>query len=278
MAIGIDGVALAGALSSGGVTVAVIGSGIDVCYPEEHKRLAREIVKQGCVLTEYAPGTKPLGNNFPRRNRLVSGLCCATVVIEGKIRSGALITARCAKEQGRLLYALPGNVDVKTSEVTNLLIKSGAKLITDASDIITDLEARYTGLINPFSVAKDRTALDFDWLRRLEVSCVTPSDGIFTPSRNRGKKDSPGAQGTSAPNDKEEKAAFEPKPKLSLEELGLDGDMLKVYSKIPEGAECFAEDLPDAELDMKKIMRILLKLEMGRFIKLLPGGKVKRNI
>jgi DNA processing protein len=110
MAIGIDGVAMAGAIASGASTVAVIGSGIDVCYPSVHLTLARTIVKNGCVLTEYAPGTKPEKFNFPRRNRIISGLCPVTVIVEGKESSGSMITARHAKVQGREVFAFPGNV------------------------------------------------------------------------------------------------------------------------------------------------------------------------
>ena len=140
MAIGIDGVALAGALSEGKATVAVIGSGIDVCYPMQHKRLAREIVKRGCVMTEYAPGTRPSGSNFPVRNRIISGLSEATLVIEGHEKSGAVITARRAFAQGRVVYALPGNVGNRNSEATNLLIKNGAKAFSSADDIVRDLK------------------------------------------------------------------------------------------------------------------------------------------
>ena len=138
MAMGIDGVALAGALSAGGSTVAVIGSGIDVCYPSGHLTLAREIVKNGCVITEFPPGTPPNRFDFPRRNRIISGLCSATLVIEGREKSGALITARYAQEQGRVVYAVPGNVGSPNSEVSNLLIKNGALLCTGAEDIIVN--------------------------------------------------------------------------------------------------------------------------------------------
>ena len=126
MAIGIDAVAHAGALAAGKTTVAVIGSGIDVCYPKEHRPLAREIVKTGCVFTEYPPGARPDGYNFPVRNRIISGLSKVVLVIEGKERSGALLTARHAKEQGRTVYAVPGNIGNPNSEVCNLLLKNGA--------------------------------------------------------------------------------------------------------------------------------------------------------
>ena len=128
MAMGIDGVAMAGALSAGGKTVAVIGSGIDVCYPESHLTLAREVVKCGCVITEFAPGTKPSRYNFPKRNRIISGLSSATLVIEGKEKSGALITARHAMQQERPVYAFPGNVGNKNSELSLLLIKNSSHI------------------------------------------------------------------------------------------------------------------------------------------------------
>ena len=91
MAIGIDGVAMAGALAAGGKTIAVLGNGIDICYPPQHLTLAREIVKAGCVITEYAPGTKPTKFSFPARNRIISGLSSATIVFEGPEKSGAFL-------------------------------------------------------------------------------------------------------------------------------------------------------------------------------------------
>jgi DNA processing protein len=154
MAIGIDGVALAGALSVNAPTVAVIGSGIDVCYPAQHITLAREIVKRGCVITEFAPGTPPNRFNFPKRNRIISGLSAVTLVMEGRENSGALITARCAQEQGRIVYALPGNVSSPTSEVTNLLLKNGARALVSADDIVRDFETEYHGKLNPFKLAE----------------------------------------------------------------------------------------------------------------------------
>ena len=188
MAIGVDGVALCGALCASGRSVAVIGSGIDVCYPAAHRTLARGIVKGGCVMTEYAPGTQPDKRHFPQRNRIISGLSAATVVIEGADRSGALITARCAKEQGRAIYALPGNVDNKNSAVSNVLIKNGAKLITDAYDVVSDFEFVYLGKINPFRIAEPSDVRMFDELKRFEVACVTPSDDVFKAPRAKKKR------------------------------------------------------------------------------------------
>ncbi len=280
MATGVDGVAMAGAISAGGSTVAFLGSGIDVCYPPEHLRLAREIVKGGCVMTEYSPGTKPEKYNFPRRNRLISGISAATVVIEGRINSGAIITARCARLQGKAIYALPGNVDNKTSEVTNLLIKNGAKLITDATDIIKDFEFVYPGKINPFSIFEPNRVNMTEVLRELEISCVTPSDDIFKPSgRKRGGKNYSAEKAQKPddtiakpiPADREETASYRES------ELDFDKDALRVYKKIPYDGACSIEDLAEEGFDMRQVMRTLLKLEMGKFIVMLPGEKVMRN-
>ncbi len=143
-ALGIDGMALSGAISSGGPAVAILGSGIDIIYPSEHKRLFGEIEKCGAVLTEYPPSTPPNGRNFPQRNRIISGMSNATVVVEADKNSGALITAKLAIYQGSDLYAVPGNIDSPTSEGTNNLIKNGARAVTSAEDILKN----YTYLFN----------------------------------------------------------------------------------------------------------------------------------
>ena len=178
MAIGIDGVAHAGALAAGKPTVAVIGSGIDVLYPNAHGRLAREIVKLGCVLTEFAPGTRPEKFNFPVRNRIISGLSSATLVIEGKERSGALLTARHAREQDRAVYALPGNVGNPNSQLSNLLIRNGAILCTAADDIVRDFEIKSKGRLNPHKLAENAPVNMNEVLSYLKIACVVPSDGI----------------------------------------------------------------------------------------------------
>ena len=272
MAIGIDGVAHAGAIAAGGRTVAVIGSGIDVCYPKQHLKLAREIVKCGCVITEYAPGTKPERVNFPARNRIISGLSELTLVVEGKEKSGALLTARHAKEQGRALYALPGNVGNPTSELTNLLLKNGARVCTSADDIIRDFESSSHGRLNPFLLADAQNADMASWLSELSVSAVAPSDPIFKPSRKAKAKAVEADEQTEAKEEKnEQKAKSEP----SFDKL--DESLLKIYKRIPEGGECLIESLVDEELSLRTVMKGLLKLEIGRFITMLPGEKVKRK-
>ncbi len=148
MALGVDGVAHRAALDADGYTIAVLGCGIDRIYPREHKNLHGEIVRRGTVLTEFCPGTAPIAHNFPIRNRIISGMSTATVVIEADERSGALITAKDAKRQGRAVYALPGNVGTLGSAGTNKLLLEGAKMVTSALDILDDYKKEYAKVLN----------------------------------------------------------------------------------------------------------------------------------
>ena len=140
MARGIDSYAHKGALKAGGRTIAVIGSGFNNIYPPENKKLAEEIAKCGAVISEFPLDMLPKKENFPRRNRIISGLSLGVLVVEAARNSGALITADFALEQGREVFALPGKVDSNTSFGTNGLIKQGAKLVSGVDDILEELQ------------------------------------------------------------------------------------------------------------------------------------------
>jgi DNA processing protein len=139
MARGIDTAAHQGALQAGGYTIAVLGCGVDVVYPRENKKVMQDIAATGAVISEFPPGSAPDAWHFPVRNRIISGLSRCVAVIEAAERSGALITADVALEQGRDVLAVPGNVSSRLSKGTNGLIKQGAKLVEDASDILEEL-------------------------------------------------------------------------------------------------------------------------------------------
>ncbi|MCK4745266.1 DNA-processing protein DprA [Candidatus Parcubacteria bacterium] len=143
LALGIDTISHNAAIESGGTTVAVLGSGLDQqnFYPQSNRALAEKIISSGgAVISEYPPGTEPFHYNFPGRNRIISGLSIGVLIIEAPLKSGALITAEYARDQKRKVFALPGNIYSKNSEGTNDLIKKGgAKLITDYSDILAEL-------------------------------------------------------------------------------------------------------------------------------------------
>jgi DNA processing protein len=139
MARGCDAAAHAGALAAGGRTIAVLGSGPDVVYPAEHDTLHARIAVTGAVVSEWAPGTPPLPRHFPLRNRIISGLCRATVVIEASEKSGSLITAACALEQGRDVMAVPGPVVGERHRGSHGLLRDGARLVAEAEDVLEEL-------------------------------------------------------------------------------------------------------------------------------------------
>jgi DNA processing protein len=142
LARGIDAASHRGALEGNGRTIAVLGSGIDEIYPKENRKLADQILKDGAILSEFSIGTFPAPQNFPIRNRIISGLSLGTVIVEAAEYSGSLITARLASEQNREVFAVPGNITQKTSFGPNLWIKQGAKLVQSWEDVVEECPAR----------------------------------------------------------------------------------------------------------------------------------------
>jgi DNA processing protein len=157
LARGIDGQAHLGALGGVAGTVAVLGSGIDVIYPPEHAKLFESIAAKGAVITELPPGTSPDAKNFPRRNRIISGLCQGVIIVEATLKSGAMITSRYALEQGKLIMAVPGNVTNLRSQGPHQLIRQGAVLIQDADDVLAEIAPQIKGLLNTFKPSLKRT-------------------------------------------------------------------------------------------------------------------------
>jgi len=139
LALGIDAAAHVGGLNGEGGTVAVIGTGPDRIYPRRNEALARRIAVEGCIVSEYALGTPPLSDNFPRRNRVISGLAQGVLVVEAAAQSGSLITARLAAEQGRDVYAMPGSVHAALAKGCHQLIREGARLVETAADVLGDM-------------------------------------------------------------------------------------------------------------------------------------------
>jgi DNA processing protein len=143
MALGVDGAAHRGALEGAApgqlATIAVVGTGLDRVYPKRHLALAHAITRQGVIVSEYPLGTPPLAPNFPKRNRIIAGLGCGTLVVEAAVQSGSLITARQAVEQGKEVFAIPGSIHSPQSRGCHLLLKQGAKLVESAQDVLEEL-------------------------------------------------------------------------------------------------------------------------------------------
>lgn len=162
LARGVDSAAHKSALASGGRSIGVLGSGIDVPYPREHRGLMARMAGDGCVISEFAPGMEPLRENFPRRNRLISGLSLGVLVVEAAGQSGALITAGYALEQGREVFSVPGNINSLGSMGTNELIRRGASVVTSAEDIIRELGPVLKGFMKKSHIERQIELSDFE--------------------------------------------------------------------------------------------------------------------
>jgi DNA processing protein len=182
LALGVDGAAHEGALegalddASQLATIAVVGTGLDRVYPKDHRVLAHRIAQQGLIISEYPLGTPPLAANFPRRNRLIAGLSCGTLVVEAALKSGSLITARLAAEQGKEVFAIPGSIHATQSHGCHALIKQGAKLVESAQDVLEDIKTTLALQFPPTSQtgakAEDRNEVENDLLEAMGFDLV----------------------------------------------------------------------------------------------------------
>ncbi|MGH8442030.1 MAG: DNA-processing protein DprA [Nevskiaceae bacterium] len=171
LALGIDGAAHRGALAAGGHTLAVCGTGLDRVFPTRHRELAREIAERGALVSEFPCGTPPVADNFPRRNRIISGLALGVLMVEAATRSGSQITARLAGEQGREVFAIPGSIHSPMSRGPHALIRQGAKLVESVNDILDELSAQ---LGEDFArpPPREATAVELDPARRRVLDAV----------------------------------------------------------------------------------------------------------
>lgn len=176
MALGIDSAAHRGALGSGGKTIAVTGTGLDLVYPRRNQKLAREILEHGLLVSEFPLGTPARSANFPQRNRVISGLALATLVVEAARRSGSLITARLAAEQGREVLAIPGSIHNPQSRGCHQLIRDGAAIVESPADIATELAGPASLLLdqNTSQTVEHKTEIDAASRRLLEVIGYDP--------------------------------------------------------------------------------------------------------
>lgn len=236
MAKGIDAAAHRGALRAGGFTAAILGCGVDVAYPESNRRLYEDIAATGVILSEYAPGTTPEGWRFPARNRIISGLSMATLVVEAPERSGALITARTALDQGRDVFAVPGPIDAPESRGCNQLIRSGAGLVAQAWDLLGEYEYRFPHKLRPTEKKMPPTPE--------ETAEVVP--------------------GTAE--------KVETLPVLTGEQLrGLTEDQLRVMRALPADRPMLTDDLAEeTALPVRRVLASLTILEIDGFVR--PSG------
>ena len=250
MARGIDSVAQKGALYAGGSSIAVLGCGIDVVYPKENVALMDKLARVGAVITEYPPNTPPNGTNFPIRNRLISGLSKATVVVEADVNSGALITARRALEQGRDLFAFPGPVNSYASKGTNRLISEGAKVATEAIDILEQYMDAYE---LDLSASKQRPNLSY-------ANKVASNN--FTQESFYSNLKSPVGKVTTVAREKQ----------TTFDASILDERERIVYDAMEFGVATSLDGISKIDLEVSELASILTMLEIKGAIECAPGG------
>lgn len=281
LAVGIDAAAHRAALYHESFTVGIIGCGIDKVYPKENADLYEEVIRKGLVMTEYPPGTAPMGKNFPVRNRLISALSDAVCVVEGSEQSGSLITAEDAMKQGKALYAVPGSIFAKESAGSNFLLRIGAKPCLSAYDLVEDFRLRYPALEGAVSLFKKGEVVQkkkknekkkspdlkkkirsyvFPGSARAEDEKAVPEEYEFILIDEKGV-----AEASEEPIGEKEKSTASYLPQLTPEERS-------VYSAL--GYEPVnADALVSEELSASALLRILTKLEIKGLVRKVPGGK-----
>ena len=307
LAIGVDGMAMAGALSAGGITVAVLGCGIDICYPKVHRTLLKEVVKAGAVITEYPPATPPAASNFPVRNRIISGITQATVVVEGDDNSGALITAKHAVYQGKSVFAIPGNIDSEGSAGPNSLIKQGIPAVTEASDVLIEFKDLFTS-INPSKLRRKYLSkkadeyLDAAALYRV-VSSLDNYNSYYGQGayggrdierikRERAERDGVPAEYIDPPKRKSPKpkqdtrsaeeiiSAAEAKAELNVDTEfmnGLDGKYIEIYNSMKPDVPMLPDELTSKGYDISDVLAAMTMLEISGVVEGSPGGYYTRR-
>ncbi len=313
LALGVDAVAAAGAIAAKGTTVAVLGSGIDIVYPVVHKTLMEEVTRHGAVMTEYPPATRPLGQHFPQRNRIISGLSQGTVVVEARKGSGALITAKDAIAQGRDIFAVPGNVGDENTSGTNQLISEGASVVLKPRDILDNYSFFYRDTLHMarLSVAESRSDLDDQVLERLSVyvrhaapkhpaenppslerktssrqrRTNVEGDASSTRRSERQAKVSPKAAVTSTAAE-EASTPLRPVPPPQVPRAGdlseqalssLTETQRKLFNALPLDHAVAVDYLMKEGFSMAEIMSSMTMLEIKGLVVALPGGLFSRK-
>lgn len=274
LALGVDGMAMAGAVEADGISVGVLGCGIDVVYPAQHAELYRRVRRRGAIITEYAPGSSPRDYHFPVRNRIISGISQATLVVEGDMESGSLITARRAINQGRALYAVPGRVGEKNSEGTNQLLKDGALPVTCAEDILKAYEFIY-----PHTITLDRL------VPHISADIAADNMGVGTGGKRKSVKKA--KTENKAPSGKknvkvktifpEEKAETKTVSRRPVQFESLSEDDKRVFEYMKPDVPMLADEITGCGLALPKIMVSLTMLEMAGAVESGAGGYYLRR-
>lgn len=266
---GIDSLALQGALSADAPVAAVLGNGLDIVYPLESKNIYADVAERGCLISEFPPGTAPLGQNFPRRNRIMSGLAVCVLVVEAAKKSGSLITAELALEQGRDVFAVPGNIGLDCCAGSNQLIQDGAGLVTSGWDILQHYQARFPELLVKRSGGNQVTLAPQERPRAAQ-SVASP---VVHPAPKAAEKPAPGTART-AP-EPEKRIDNAPKRNyIDLEQVknSLSGDERLLVELLEQGPQA-VDDLMDlSQIPPARVLASMTLLEVKGYVVRHPGN------
>jgi len=270
MAYGIDGMAMSGALTAGQKVVGVLGCGADIVYPLSNRALFADVEKYGCILSEFPPGTQPGKWTFPKRNRIISGLSNGVLVVEAPEKSGALITARLAAEQGRDVFAVPGNIDMPSFVGSNRLLRDGAIMVSSGWDILSEYEALYPDKIRKNDAPVHMTAYADEVLRgngEEEKRLPKVAQKPVLPRENGDLK----KKLEKKVIDKEQSAPYSDVndilPKLSQPEQA-------IVKALQKGERLVDDVIAETGLTTGKLLSSLTMLELKGVLKRLPGKRI----
>lgn len=259
LALGVDGAAMSGALVAGFGTVGVLGCGVDVVYPRSNRSLFDSVEKYGCILSEFLPGTEPMKWNFPKRNRIISGLSCGIVVVEAPEKSGSLITARLALNQGRDVYAVPGNIDMPGFTGSNRLLREGAGAVSCGWDVMSEYQARF-----PDKIRKDERPIP-------ESEKPDSQPKVAQKPKQPRKKPEPAASARKKDIDNER-----PAPYIDVKTTlhGLSESEQKIVACLTDGERLVDDVIAETGISSGKVLCALTMLEVKRIIVRHPGKRI----
>ena len=264
MAYGIDGMAMRGALSAGASVIGVLGCGVDIVYPLSNRSLFADTEQNGCLLSEFAPGTPPQKWNFPKRNRLISGLSCGVLIVEAPEKSGALITASQAAEQGRDVFVVPGNIDMPSCTGSNALLRDGAIAVSSGWDVLSEYAAQFPDKIHRESGRSHQTAYPD------EVEMATQDSTLKVAQKP--KKPAVKAEKTKKEIDKTVPCQYSD---AERKRPALQGDEAKIVALLEQGVELVDNIIAETGMAAGAVLAVLTMLEVKGVIQRLPGKRVK---
>ncbi len=274
---GIDSQALEGALEAGARVAAVLGNGLDIVYPKSSDSLYQAVANHGCLISEFAPGTPPRGRNFPQRNRIMSGLALGVLVVEAAKQSGSLITAGLALEQGRDVFAVPGNIGIPSCEGSNQLLQEGATLVMSGWDIMREYAPRYLGQIRQLQEETEEPPMEAP---EPELQVATP---VSTPkhrkildfsAKSAKAKKNTGSNGENRIDNEPERNYIDLQEKISA----LNPDEQSIAKALIPGACQVDEIVEQTGLPVARVLASLTLLQVKGYVTQMPGKRFYLNI